>query len=271
MSRMISPVSAWMTVGSARGGETCALQHGSWKGPATVRRFSSGVTDQTLARPMAIQGWGSEGARESGFRPSDGCAETYLFDTLEHMKQPIFDTLVETASDHHGYVTTIQAREAGVDPTQLRLLAGRGRLEHVARGVYRVPVLPRSQHDDLAFAIAWARGRAVISHESALILHGLSDVNPSVVHLTAPRDNHPRAQGGGPVRVHRRGLPADDVTMVDGIPVTTVARTIEDCYELGTDPAQLQLAVRQARQTGDLAPAQAEQLKQLIGHQVVPR
>ena len=168
-------------------------------------------------------------------------------------------------------MTTIQAREAGVDPTQLRLLAGRGRLEHVARGVYRVPVLPRSQYDDLAFAIAWTRGRAVISHESALVLHGLSDVNPLVVHLTAPRDNHPRAQGGGPVRVHRRELPADDVTMVDGIPVTTVARTIEDCYELGTDPAQLHLAIRQARQTGDLAPAQAERLKQLIGRQVVPR
>lgn len=187
------------------------------------------------------------------------------------MKQPIFDTLVETASDHHGYVTTIQAREAGVDPTQLRLLAGRGRLEHVARGVYRVPVLPRSEYDDLAFAVAWARGRAVISHESALLLHRLSDVNPSVVHLTAPPDNHPRAQGGGPVRVHRRELPADDVAMVNGLPVTTVARTIEDCLELATDPAQLHLAIRQARQTGDLAPAQAERLEQLIDHQVVSR
>lgn len=204
-----------------------------------------------------------------GGRPATQmCAQTYLFDTLQHMKQPIFDSLVETASDHHGYVTTLQARDIGIDPTQLRLLARRGRLEHVARGVYRVPVLPRSAHDDLAFAVAWARGRAVISHESALVLHALSDVNPSVVHLTVPHDNHPRAQGSGPVRIHRRALPEGDVTMVDGLPVTTVARTIVDCHELGTDPAQLRLAIRQARQSGELSPAQAESLERLVDRQM---
>ena len=186
------------------------------------------------------------------------------------MKQPVFDALVETASDHHGYVTTLQAREAGIDPTQLRLLAGRGRLEHVARGVYRVPVLPRSVHDDLAFAIAWARGRAVLSHESALVLHGLSDVNPSVVHLTVPPDNYPRAQGSGPVRSHRRDLPANEVTLVDGLPVTTVARTIVDCQGLGTDPAQLRLAMRQGRQSGELSESQAEKLEALMDHREVP-
>jgi len=183
----------------------------------------------------------------------------------------IFDTLVEAASDHHGYVTTLQARDLGVDPTQLRLLAGRGRLEHVARGVYRVPVLPRSEHDDLAFAVAWARGRGVISHESALLLRGLSDVNPTAVHLTAPVDNYPRAQGSGPVRVHRRELPSADITMVDGLPVTTVMRTIKDCHEMGTDPAQLRLAIRQARQSGELSPASAERLDHLInGRAVAP-
>lgn len=186
------------------------------------------------------------------------------------MKRPIFDSLVETASDHHGYVTTLQAREKGIDPTQLRLLAGRGRQEHVARGVYRVPVLPRSEHDDLAFAIAWARGRAVLSHESALVLHGLSDVNPSLVHLTVPPDNYPRAQGSGPVTIHRRDLTANDVTLVDGLPVTTVARTIVDCTELGTDPAQLRLASRQGRQSGELSLSQAEKLEALMDHREVP-
>jgi len=184
------------------------------------------------------------------------------------MKLPVFDSLVESASDHHGYVTTLQARDMGIDPTQLRLLARRGRLEHVARGVYRIPVLPRSAHDDLAFAVAWARGRAVISHESALVLHGFSDVNPSVVHLTVPHDNHPRAQGSGPVRIHRRDLPAVDVMTVDGLPVTSVARTIADCHELGTDPAQLRLAIRQARQAGELPPAQAESLERVVDRQM---
>jgi len=188
------------------------------------------------------------------------------------MPKPIFDSLVEIASERHGYVTTRQARDAGVDPTQLRLLAHRGRLEHVARGVYRVPVLARSEFDDLAFAIAWARGRAVVSHESALILHRLSDVNPSAVHLTAPLDNHPRAQGSGSVRIHRRTLPSSDVTTVQGLPVTTVTRTLADCLALGTDPAQIRLAIRQARQSGSLTVEEARKVLHVLdGGGKIPR
>ena len=53
----------------------------------------------------------------------------------------IWDRLVERAAETHGYVTTRDARELGIDPTQLRLLAARGRLKRTGRGVYRVPVL----------------------------------------------------------------------------------------------------------------------------------
>jgi transposase-like protein len=59
--------------------------------------------------------------------------------------------------------------------------------------------------------------------------------------------------------------------MVDGLPVTTVMRTIKDCHEMGTDPAQLRLAIRQARQSGELSPASAERLDHLInGRAVAP-
>lgn len=114
--------------------------------------------------------------------------------------------LVECAAERHGYVTTRDARQLGTDPTQLRLMAARGRLERAGRGVYRVPMLPRGEHDDLAVAVAWALGRGVVSHESTLQLHGLADVNPSRIHLTVPRGNHPRAAGGELYRMHPRGL-----------------------------------------------------------------
>ncbi|MPZ00546.1 MAG: hypothetical protein GEU97_21720 [Actinophytocola sp.] len=173
----------------------------------------------------------------------------------------LFDALVERASDQHGYVTSRDARELGIDPTQLRLMAARGRLERAGRGVYRVLVLPRGEHDDLAGAIAWARGRGVISHESALLLHGLSDVNPSRVHLSAPRDNHPRARGGELYRVHRRALAPSDVTQVEGLPVTTVERTLRDCLAIGTDPYQLQRALDRAEAEGLVHPVTARALR----------
>lgn len=171
------------------------------------------------------------------------------------------DQVLERAVAQHGYVTTRDARDLGIDPTQLRLMAARGRLERVARGVYRVPVLPRTEHDELAEAVAWTLGRGVVSHESALVLHGLSDVNPSRIHLTVPRDNHPRSAGGELYRLHRRLLKSEDVTEKDDLPVTTVVRTIRDCLAVGSDPAQLRLALDQAVTEGLVRPREVETLR----------
>jgi predicted transcriptional regulator of viral defense system len=176
----------------------------------------------------------------------------------------IWDRLVECAAEKHGYVTTRDARELGIDPTQLRLLAARGRLERTGRGVYRVPVLPRGEHDGFAAAVAWTLGRGVISHESALALHDLADVNPPRIHLTVPRDNHPRGAGGELYAVHRRELRGEDVTSVDGIPVTTVDRSISDCLGAGTDPYQLRLAIDRAEAAGSLRRAAAARLRAAI-------
>ena len=173
----------------------------------------------------------------------------------------IWDQVIERAAEHNGYVTTRDARELGIDPTQLRLMAARGRLERIGRGAYRVSILPRGEHDDLAAAVAWTLGRGVVSHESALILHHLSDVNPSRVHLTVPRDNYPRAAGGDHYRLHRRAVDASDVTEVDGIPTTTVARTIRDCMADGTDPYQLRLAIDRAEDEGLLRRKAADELR----------
>ena len=199
----------------------------------------------------------------------DWRALPYQFDTVEHMN--LWDRIVEHASERHGYVTTRDARSLGIDPVQLRLMAARGRLEHVGRGVYRVPFLPRSPHDDLAAAVAWTLGRAVVSHESALVLHGLSDVNPSRVHLTVPPDNHPRAGGGELYRLHRRALSEADVTERDALPVTTVARTIEDCAGSGTDPQQLRMAIDRAEADGVLRRAPAARLRQELGERAKRR
>lgn len=191
-------------------------------------------------------------------------ANPYQYDTVLRMKRPVIDLLVAVASDRHGYVTTLDAREIGVDPTQLRLLAARGRLEHVAHGVYRVPVLPRTRFDDLARAVAWSRGKGVISHESALVLHGLSDVNPSEISLTVDPTSPPRSKQVEPMRLHQRPLATDEVTEVEGLPVTTIERTIRDCHRIGTDPAQLRLAITQAHNAGGLTDAEANDLTQLI-------
>ena len=160
----------------------------------------------------------------------------------------LWDQVVARAAEHHGYVTTRDARDLGIDPTQLRLLAARGRLERIGRGVYRVSVLPRREHDELAAAVAWT-------------LHNLSDVNPSRVHLTVPRDNHPRAAGGDLYRLHRRNLATSDVTEVDGIPTTTAERTIRDCIASGSDPYQVRIAIERAEAEGLIRRIATQELR----------
>ncbi|MFT4166926.1 MAG: type IV toxin-antitoxin system AbiEi family antitoxin domain-containing protein [Microlunatus sp.] len=176
------------------------------------------------------------------------------------------DVVIERAAEQHGYITTRDARDLGIDPTQLRLMAARGRLERVGRGAYRVPLLPRTRHDELAEAVAWTLGRGVISDESALVLYGLSDVSPSRIHLTVPRDNYPRSAGGDLYRLHRRNLASSDVTEHDDIPVTTVSRTVRDCLAGGTDPYQLRLAVDQAEAQGLLRRTEAKELRTLTAN-----
>ena len=79
---------------------------------------------------------------------------------------------------------------------------------------------------------------------------------------TVPRDNYPRAAGGDFYRLHRRALDTSDVTEVDGIPTTAVARTIRDCLADGTDPYQLRLAINCAEAEGLLRRKESDELRE---------
>jgi hypothetical protein len=64
--------------------------------------------------------------------------------------------------------------------------ADAGNWVRIDRGLYRLPEWPVRQHDHFVRRALWSHGRAVVSHESALSVHDLEDVNPTVIHLTVP-------------------------------------------------------------------------------------
>src|SRR6266542_986722 len=98
----------------------------------------------------------------------------------------VYMELLEAATSQYGHVTADDARTLGVDPAQLRIMHHRGLLERVARGVYRFPILPATALDQYMEAVLWPRTKAALSHETALDLHGLCDVNPARIHVTVP-------------------------------------------------------------------------------------
>lgn len=173
--------------------------------------------------------------------------------------------LLEEATGRYGYVTVDDARAAGVDPAQLRVMNHRGLVEHVARGVYRFPIVPTTALDQYMEAVLWPRTTAVLSHETALDLHGLCDVNPADIHIAVPADYRVRRDVPRMYQLHRRDLDPADVTLHEGIPIVTVYRAILDGIEAKLGGHLIDQAIDTAQRHGLLAPDQLNALTRQRG------
>lgn len=174
----------------------------------------------------------------------------------------IYTQLLELANEQFGYVTPGDARAAGIDPLRLQDLARRDLAEHVAHGVYRIPLVPRTALDQYMEATLWPRGaQGVLCHETALDLHELCDVNPATIHLTVP--GHYRVRRAVPKLyvLHHRKLDDTDVTLHEGIPIVTPYRAILDGVEAHLGPRLLDQAIETAAGRGLLRREQIANLK----------
>ena len=123
---------------------------------------------------------------------------------------------------------------AGVTDDELRRMRRRGELATIRPGVYLDPADPRLGRPErrhllqVAAAVPRIAADAVISHQSAAVLYGLPVWNLELarVHVTRPRRTG--ALHSGRLVVHASPLEADEVGMVDGVAVTSVARTLVD-------------------------------------------
>ncbi|MBP6804566.1 MAG: hypothetical protein KA362_10695 [Chloroflexi bacterium] len=161
--------------------------------------------------------------------------------------EPDYNLLYETAENQAGYFTAAQARTHGFSWERLSDNVKRGRFLRIVRGVYRLAHFPGSAHEDLF--VAWLRTgpHSVISHESALTLYNLSDVLPGEIHVIIPRTASRRRPG---LRLHTNQLRPEDVTNRQGLPVTTVARTIADVATAGLAKEHIAQAITEALSRG---------------------
>lgn len=169
---------------------------------------------------------------------------------LSYMPGHVYNTLAEIALDQHGYVTARDAERHGIDPHRLVEMARRGTAERVAHGVYRMPVVAPTGLEQLMEATLWPRGEGVLSHETALDLHQLCDVNPAKIHLTVPRAHRVTREVPALYALHRRDLADREKSHHEGIPVVTPARAILDGIETDLRPDLLDQALANARRRG---------------------
>ena len=162
------------------------------------------------------------------------------------------DILFDLAQRHDGYFTVAEAKAEGLSITALLGYLNRGSLERPSRGVYRLARYPEMSPNSYLWAsVLWPQAhvdvRAALSHYTALRLHGLSDTNPSLTHLTVPKTFRIRRDHPKQLRLYRADLLDFDVEFVDGLPVTTIERTLRDVAKTG-DERTLADALRDARQ-----------------------
>jgi hypothetical protein len=125
-------------------------------------------------------------------------------------------------------LTLGQLRELGLSETGTHKRAATGRLHRIHHGVYALVPPPLLTAAGRRLAAVFACGpKAALSHRSAAGLHGLRRNSRAKTEVIVPGRASRRHAG---IQVHRsiRLDPATDITVVDGIPVTTVARTLLD-------------------------------------------
>jgi hypothetical protein len=134
--------------------------------------------------------------------------------------------LAAIARRQHGLVALHQAVEEGMTADAVRWRLERGRWDRVHDGVYRVAGIPASSRQHALAACLAIGPEAAASHRTAAVLHDLLRYREPPTEVTTTRLRSPELQG---VVVHRLAdLHPTWATDVDGIPITTVARTLVD-------------------------------------------
>ncbi|GEL99874.1 hypothetical protein CTE05_34210 [Cellulomonas terrae] len=173
------------------------------------------------------------------------------------------EALREFAEEQNGMLTRRQAVEdLGLSSGAVDNLVARGRLDRVAHGIYRYPHLPGMADEQYQVALLRTGDPdAALSHETALQLHELSDVNPARYHVTVPQPLRIRRSDNDRYVVHVQPLTARQVTWWHQMRIVTPAAAIEQCLVYGTPTYLLRQAIDQGQRIGSVRNDDATRLR----------
>lgn len=139
---------------------------------------------------------------------------------------------------HHGIVSRVEARALGMSDSSLRRMIGRGEVVRTHPGVYRSAAHPRTWLSTARSVALSSEG--VISHRAAAALWGIDGFPFALTEATIEYERSIRVPG---VTIHRSTqLSLTDEQLIDGIPVTGIARTVLDVAGV-VGPKRLELTI----------------------------
>ena len=161
--------------------------------------------------------------------------------------------LYQIAAAQGGYFTAGQARQVGYAYSQQHFHISRGNWLRIDRGLFRLRDFPPGEREDLIRWSLWSRNResvpqAVVSHDTALTVHELSDAMPAQIHLTVPPGFRKRVPPG--CVLHKATLTPEEIEPRTGYRVTTPLRTLFDVADSPLSQEHLNRAVRDVLERG---------------------
>jgi very-short-patch-repair endonuclease len=147
------------------------------------------------------------------------------------------DELFELAEAQHALLARRQARQPGVERRDVARLVRRDVFEPVTREVLRIRGAPRTPQQDLMCAVLDAGPGGRSARRAAAWLWRMPGYPPGLSDVARARERSSRSSAGRDC--WPRLLPERHTTVVDGIPVTTLPRTIFDLAALPSESKRL--------------------------------
>jgi len=142
----------------------------------------------------------------------------------ERKGRPLDSLIAEIAARQHGVISRAQLVALGVPESQIRYRLGVARLHRIERGAYAVGHIRLTAKGRWMAAVLSSGDLADLSHRPAGAHWGIAPYNGTLIDVTTPTQRRSR----GRLRLHVARLDPVDRAVQDGIPVTSVARTLLD-------------------------------------------
>ena len=178
-------------------------------------------------------------------------------------------TIFSIAENQQGFFTSFQAKQAGITDNNHVYHVRKGNWIREWRGIYRLRDYPFQEDAQYALWGVWSMNRkgdiqGVFSHETALSLFELSDINPVKLHMTVPRTFRRHSKIPTVLKLHYSTVMPTEYDDHGGYKVTKLFRTVADLIRCGTVSNEFIVqAVKEGLKRGILTNRQYETLKEI--------
>jgi len=167
-----------------------------------------------------------------------------------------YGKIYEESIGNYGLITSARASELGISNMALVLLAQRGRLIRIGRGLYRLAHWLPTEFDGYAQAVMSVGEEAYLYGESVIALLNLAPTNPTYFYVAHPGRSRKALPEG---IVLRMGAPGYTPTLIQGIRCQHVGDALRSSRDT-VSPDRIVTATREAYRTGHLDKAEMERV-----------